>query len=391
MNIYDGGLLDTACDILVIVAFRCLPFAIYLALSASVGVCAKLAVVASYLAVVAGAMAIDPLSGVTVVSALVALAYFAALTVGVHTLSAIYAARRADKAALFVLLATAFVLVPSLLVPGPRSVDAQLLGWDLMFSGYSYCIDASRMRERPSLRECAFFMLVNPTYVFAERGERTGPPAVSAAALRRALGGIAWIALHRVVLAAPLIISARLLSATAAPRLVHALHLSTQALSTYFAHYGSASLVIGLMAMLGHRVPERYEQVYLARSPADFWRRWNTYLGHWARRYVFTPLAVVVPRKLRRLPLRLGIAVALLTTFAFVGLMHDYVLFAQSPSVPTLPWGSLFFGVQALWLLAWVAASKWRPPLPRALATAGSRLLLWVGLIYSSALYFAAA
>jgi D-alanyl-lipoteichoic acid acyltransferase DltB (MBOAT superfamily) len=105
----------------------------------------------------------------------------------------------------------------------------------------------------------------------------------------------------------------------------------------YAAHSGVASLQIGALFMLGYRIPERYRYPLFARSPAEFWRRWNTYIGGWARIYVYTPLVMKSMRSRRKH--RKGIssargqgvisAVAIVITFASIGLLHDIFVMSR--------------------------------------------------------------
>ncbi len=55
--------------------------------------------------------------------------------------------------------------------------------------------------------------------------------------------------------------------------------------------------------------------VFLACSPAEFWRRWNRPVGHWFSKHVFVRVGGT------KNPLR-----ATVVTFAVSGLMHEYVI-----------------------------------------------------------------
>ena len=46
----------------------------------------------------------------------------------------------------------------------------------------------------------------------------------------------------------------------------------------------------GTSRWLGFELTENFAHPYLARSPADFWRRWNISLSSWFRDYVYIPL-----------------------------------------------------------------------------------------------------
>ena len=46
----------------------------------------------------------------------------------------------------------------------------------------------------------------------------------------------------------------------------------------------------GTSRWLGFELTQNFDHPYLARSPADFWRRWNISLSTWFRDYVYIPL-----------------------------------------------------------------------------------------------------
>jgi hypothetical protein len=136
-------------------------------------------------------------------------------------------------------------------------------------------------------------------------------------------------------------------------------------LSEYAAHSGLASLQIGWMRQIGWRVPERYELPLFAKSPMDFWRRWNTYVRVWLERYVFLPVSV---RAARTSKSRAAQAVAALTVMIASGLLHDgYLLAARQIASTRLT--QLFFAVglvAIVWRVAGAAASALRARLTGA-------------------------
>jgi len=79
----------------------------------------------------------------------------------------------------------------------------------------------------------------------------------------------------------------------------------------------------GSSRWLGFELTENFDHPYLARTPADFWRRWNISLSTWFRDYVYIPLGGS-----RRGPGR--VAANLMITFLASGLWHgaswNYVL-----------------------------------------------------------------
>jgi hypothetical protein len=89
----------------------------------------------------------------------------------------------------------------------------------------------------------------------------------------------------------------------------------------YVEHSGVASIQIGLMSALGYRLPERYNYPFLANNPADFWKRWNAWLGDWCRLYLFRPLALWLGRRTRAGAV--AAALGALLSFLVIGALHD--------------------------------------------------------------------
>ena len=61
-------------------------------------------------------------------------------------------------------------------------------------------------------------------------------------------------------------------------------------LQIYFDFSGYSDMAIGLGKMFGFSFPENFNYPYLAKSAAEFWRRWHMTLGGWFRDYVYIPL-----------------------------------------------------------------------------------------------------
>jgi alginate O-acetyltransferase complex protein AlgI len=58
----------------------------------------------------------------------------------------------------------------------------------------------------------------------------------------------------------------------------------------YFDFSGYTDMALGTARILGVRLPENFNQPYLAGSFVEFWRRWHITLSQWFRDYVYIPL-----------------------------------------------------------------------------------------------------
>jgi alginate O-acetyltransferase complex protein AlgI len=87
-------------------------------------------------------------------------------------------------------------------------------------------------------------------------------------------------------------------------------------LQIYYDFSGFTDMAIGLGRVLGFKLPENFNQPFLARSIGEFWRRWHMSLSAWFREYVFYPL------ERRRLPV-IGQQVNILIVFLLTGLWHE--------------------------------------------------------------------
>ena len=61
-------------------------------------------------------------------------------------------------------------------------------------------------------------------------------------------------------------------------------------LQIYFDFSGYSDMAIGMGRMFGFHFLENFDYPYLARSAAEFWRRWHISLGSWFREYLYVPL-----------------------------------------------------------------------------------------------------
>jgi len=58
----------------------------------------------------------------------------------------------------------------------------------------------------------------------------------------------------------------------------------------YFDFSGYSDMAIGLARMIGFKLPENFNNPYIAQSITEFWRRWHMTLGAWMKNYLYIPL-----------------------------------------------------------------------------------------------------
>jgi hypothetical protein len=277
----------------------------------------------------------------------------------VHAVSPLIGRHLARAGAVLVLGCLVFVLAPAMLVPRAAAGFAVVLGWELALSAHSYAVDTTASGARPPLRQAAFFLLVDPTFVYRERVEPHARAALRAGALGRIARGAAMLVGRNAALlavqAVPALRPIDLTDVSDAATYGH--FLATQAvlaLGLYCAHAGLASVQIGWMRVLGYRVPERYVRPLLARSPQDFWQRWNTWVGRWAQAYLFVPIGHAAVRRWRG---GVGSKLGLLLAFAGVGFLHDLGAWALGLSQGGRGWSP---GFTALFVLFGIIVLGWR-------------------------------
>ncbi len=336
-----------------------LPFAAYAALARRLPPGRRALVICVALAPVALTLGAGVVDAVHVARPALAFVYLTFAGALVHGMAEWYRRGYVPRVALFLVCALLFVAAPAVL---ERSVAAHLIGWEMMFAAYSYCVDTARQKQSPRLGDCLFFLLVNPTLVYRERGQQLPVLGSCAPGLSRIGVGLACVGIHHALFAA---FATHAIFAPVALTAIDglssygrfAIHHFAFFFSSYVVNSGRASLEIGLMRLVGWEVPERYHWPLLATGPADFWRRWNIYLGLWARIYLFSPSALWLGRRLRLLSRRLrrvGVALAVLFAFAAIGAAHDYSLVFQNRFVWPAP-ATIFFLLNGFLLLASLA------------------------------------
>jgi hypothetical protein len=312
-----------ATALLALVGFRLLPFTGYALVSIRVCAMSRLVILFASAATLYSLFRLQPEFVEVLILIAAVYIYFAVLAAALTLLMRALATGWIGRPVLFGTLTIAYLLLPASVVSSQVIIPTILLGWDMLLKAYSFCVDTAWLPTRPSGRERFFFMLVNPVLVYAERGTRADQPKLElGAASRCALGLTAWVADDFLRATA-----ARLTSSSLAI-FVDGSVLS--AVGYYLAHSGLASFQIGLMRLVGHRIPERYCFPFLAASPIDFWRRWNCWLGAWARRYLFMPASIDLRRRWRHMPATVAQGGGILLTFMLVGALHDLLRTAEA-------------------------------------------------------------
>ena len=151
------------------------------------------------------------------------------------------------------------------------------------------------------------------------------------------------------------------------------------AVRLYADFAGYSHIAIGCMQLLGFSVPENFRAPYWSTSVREFWNRWHISLSSWLRDYIYIPLGGS-----RCGAVRTGCN--LLLTFFVSGLWHGVGL-------QFIVWGLLHGCYLAVGRFTgplrarlWRRAPIARESLPgRAVRTAVTLLLVWVGWVFFSA------
>ncbi len=71
---------------------------------------------------------------------------------------------------------------------------------------------------------------------------------------------------------------------------VHLIATYSFAFQIYFDFSGYTDMARGMALLLGFEMPANFQEPYLSRNPAEFWRRWHMTLSRWLRDYLYLPL-----------------------------------------------------------------------------------------------------
>jgi hypothetical protein len=96
---------------------------------------------------------------------------------------------------------------------------------------------------------------------------------------------------------------------------------------------------LGLWRIMGLRVRPVMDRIWLARTPADFWRRWSWPIHLWLYQYIYRPCGG-----------RRRAVGSVLAVFAFSGILHEVLAFVAIGRITGHQ--SAFFGVSAAGVLA---------------------------------------
>lgn len=354
----SAALLDLVGGALYGVWFRSLPFIAYALIARRVPNAGKLVALAAVVALYVICERIHGRSGGEglVRDVAVSWGYFLLASLLVHGAVPLLRTVGCTSTGVFILSGMLFLGIPGILIHNPATFVTLALGFELMFAAHSYALEQSRSSPRASLGTGLVFLLVNPTLVFPERGIDHGCARWSLPGAGRLLLGaigllVSPFASFLASRAGPWV-HASTWKWWGAPAVVAVIVLLFQLYAQYLAHSSLASFQIGAMRLLGYDVPERYDYPFLARSPDDFWRRWNKYLGAWLLRYSFLPLSMRFQRRLPRRWWTMGKGLALVGAFGLCGLAHEMAGYALRFSLPMgAAVGFVFYGaVLTLWL-----------------------------------------
>jgi D-alanyl-lipoteichoic acid acyltransferase DltB (MBOAT superfamily) len=90
----------------------------------------------------------------------------------------------------------------------------------------------------------------------------------------------------------------------------------------YFDFSGYTDLMLGISQLFGIRLPQNFNNPYLANNPGEFWERWHISLSTWFRVYLFSPISRSFIRKWGSDKRERAQYAANLATMSLIGLWH---------------------------------------------------------------------
>ena len=130
------------------------------------------------------------------------------------------------------------------------------------------------------------------------------------------------------------------------------------AVQIYCDFSGYSDIALGTARLFGYRLPENFNWPYLARNPADFWRRWHISLSTWLRDYVYFSLPGL--RAKSKIPSYVNLSITMVAcglwhglgwTYALWGFYHGLLLVAYHARGRAL--GSVLL-MQQLAVIGWI-------------------------------------
>jgi alginate O-acetyltransferase complex protein AlgI len=168
------------------------------------------------------------------------------------------------------------------------------------FQAMSYTIDVYRgeLRARRSLLDVAVFISFFPHLVAGpiQRASYLLPQVEEARrfSIERAASGfylMVWGFFKKLVIADNVGVIANKVFALSDPSFeVLWAGVFAFAIQIYADFSAYTDIARGSSRWLGFELTQNFDHPYLARNPADFWRRWNISLSTWFRDYVYIPL-----------------------------------------------------------------------------------------------------
>lgn len=61
-------------------------------------------------------------------------------------------------------------------------------------------------------------------------------------------------------------------------------------LQLYYDFSGYSDMALGIGRMCGYSLPQNFNHPYMARTVAEYWRRWHITLGEWFKTYIYIPV-----------------------------------------------------------------------------------------------------
>ncbi|HEY59955.1 MAG TPA: MBOAT family protein [Anaerolineae bacterium] len=101
----------------------------------------------------------------------------------------------------------------------------------------------------------------------------------------------------------------------------------------YFDFSGYSDIAIGLSRLMGVKMPENFNKLYLMPNLATFWNSWHITLTQWFRAYFYNPFTRYLRTRKKPLPITIAIFITHVATMVLIGMWHG------------LTWNFIIWGV----------------------------------------------